>query len=94
MAGSEGRLYRTGDLSTDNLTAIGPAVNEWAPEDDDSYGLNDQLEVSRVSVVKFREEPETEDGKEVSFSITFHICSWLNIYFILFLRRLILTGRE
>ncbi|XP_042875528.1 protein lap4-like isoform X9 [Penaeus japonicus] len=67
MAGSEGRLYRTGDLSTDNLTAIGPAVNEWAPEDDDSYGLNDQLEVSRVSVVKFREEPETEDGKESNF---------------------------
>ncbi|XP_047500901.1 protein lap4-like isoform X13 [Penaeus chinensis] len=67
MAGSEGRLYRTGDLSTDNLTAIGPAVNEWAPDDDDSYGLNDQLEVSRVSVVKFREEPETEDGKESNF---------------------------
>lgn len=65
MAGSEGRLYRTGDLSTDNLTAIGPTANEWAHEDDD-WDPNDQHEESRVSVVKFRDDDEAEDGKEVS----------------------------
>ncbi|XP_071512746.1 protein lap4-like isoform X5 [Panulirus ornatus] len=66
MAGSEGRLYRTGDLSTDNLTAIGPTANEWAHEDDD-WDPNDQHEESRVSVVKFRDDDETEDGKESNF---------------------------
>ncbi|XP_064104431.1 protein scribble homolog isoform X4 [Macrobrachium nipponense] len=63
MAGSEGRLYRTGDLSTDNLTDIGPTVNEWPHEDDDSWDPNDPNE-SRVSMVKFQEDQDTEDGKE------------------------------
>ncbi|KAK8743108.1 hypothetical protein OTU49_001527 [Cherax quadricarinatus] len=67
MAGSEGRLYRTGDLSTDNLTAIGPAASEWAPEDDDSWDPNDPNEESRVSVVKFRDDDDTEEGKESNF---------------------------
>nr|XP_045596053.1 protein scribble homolog isoform X4 [Procambarus clarkii] len=67
MAGSEGRLYRTGDLSTDNLTAIGPAASEWAPEDDDSWDPNDPPDESRVSVVKFRDEDDIEDGKESNF---------------------------
>lgn len=67
MGGSEGRLYRTGDLSTDNLTAIGSAANEWAHEDEDSWDPNDPNEESRVSVVKFSDDKETEDGKEVSW---------------------------
>ncbi|XP_068208931.1 protein lap4-like isoform X3 [Palaemon carinicauda] len=66
MAGSEGRLYRTGDLSTDNLTDIGPTVNEWPHEDDDSWDPNDPNE-SRVSMVKFQEDQDTEDGKESNF---------------------------
>ncbi|MPC46632.1 hypothetical protein E2C01_040356 [Portunus trituberculatus] len=66
MGGSEGRLYRTGDLSTDNLTAIGSAANEWAHEDEDSWDPNDPNEESRVSVVKFSDDKDTEDGKEVS----------------------------
>ncbi|XP_042216438.1 protein lap4-like isoform X3 [Homarus americanus] len=64
MAGSEGRLYRTGDLSTDNLTAIGPAASVWAQDDDVSWDANDQHEVSRVSVVKFRDDEDPEEGKE------------------------------
>lgn len=66
MGGSEGRLYRTGDLSTDNLTAIGSAANEWTHEDEDSWDPNDPNEESRVSVVKFSDDKETEDSKEVS----------------------------
>lgn len=66
MGGSEGRLYRTGDLSTDNLTAIGPSANEWTHEDEDSWDPNDPNEESRVSVVKFSDDKETEDSKEVS----------------------------
>ncbi|XP_045119891.1 protein lap4-like isoform X4 [Portunus trituberculatus] len=67
MGGSEGRLYRTGDLSTDNLTAIGSAANEWAHEDEDSWDPNDPNEESRVSVVKFSDDKDTEDGKESNF---------------------------
>uniref|UniRef100_A0A0P4VUM7 PDZ domain-containing protein n=1 Tax=Scylla olivacea TaxID=85551 RepID=A0A0P4VUM7_SCYOL len=67
MGGSEGRLYRTGDLSTDNLTAIGSAANEWAHEDEDSWDPNDPNEESRVSVVKFSDDKDAEDGKESNF---------------------------
>ncbi|XP_050735444.1 protein lap4-like isoform X12 [Eriocheir sinensis] len=67
MGGSEGRLYRTGDLSTDNLTAIGPSANEWTHEDEDSWDPNDPNEESRVSVVKFSDDKETEDSKESNF---------------------------
>lgn len=68
MAGNEGRLYRTGDLSTDNLTTIGPAASEWAHDDDD-WDPNDQHEASRVSVVKFREDEEPDNDKEVSLHL-------------------------
>lgn len=76
MVGSEGRLYRTGDLSTDNLTAIGSAANEWTHEDEDSWDPNDPNEESRVSVVKFSDDKEMEDGREVSpfiIVITFYL---------------------
>ncbi|XP_069187985.1 protein lap4 isoform X18 [Procambarus clarkii] len=42
-------------------------ASEWAPEDDDSWDPNDPPDESRVSVVKFRDEDDIEDGKESNF---------------------------
>ncbi|KAK8743107.1 hypothetical protein OTU49_001527 [Cherax quadricarinatus] len=42
-------------------------ASEWAPEDDDSWDPNDPNEESRVSVVKFRDDDDTEEGKESNF---------------------------
>ena len=69
--GSEGRLYRTGDLSTDNLTNVGSSIyaggDGWAhDDDDDSWDPNGQdHDQTRVSVVKFREDDDDSDNKEV-----------------------------
>lgn len=66
--GSEGRLYRTGDLSTDNLTAVGSTsaggVGDWTGEDSESWSREDQ-DQTRTSVVKFQDEEEIDDGREV-----------------------------
>ncbi|KAG0720959.1 Protein lap4 [Chionoecetes opilio] len=42
-------------------------ANEWAHEDEDSWDPNDPNEESRVSVVKFSDDKEAEDGKESNF---------------------------
>ncbi|XP_045119901.1 protein lap4-like isoform X14 [Portunus trituberculatus] len=42
-------------------------ANEWAHEDEDSWDPNDPNEESRVSVVKFSDDKDTEDGKESNF---------------------------
>ncbi|KAK8394974.1 hypothetical protein O3P69_006032 [Scylla paramamosain] len=42
-------------------------ANEWAHEDEDSWDPNDPNEESRVSVVKFSDDKDAEDGKESNF---------------------------
>lgn len=42
-------------------------ANEWTHEDEDSWDPNDPNEESRVSVVKFSDDKETEDSKESNF---------------------------